>query len=396
MLDWLDDELLKLREEGLFRDRKEVRQFAGGWCEWNGHRLKNFAGNDYLDLAHDARVIAAANAAAIAGGAGSSASQLVSGRGPWHVALEQELCDWLRSEACLLFPTGYAANLGTISGLAGKSDVLFSDALNHASLIDGCRLSGGKIVVFPHGDLSALKELLQHYPGRRQYIVSDSLFSMDGDVADLPGLKLIADRTGATLIVDEAHALGTLGQSGGGLAETLGLDCREVVRIGTLSKALGSIGGFVVGSRSLIDWLWNRARSQIFSTTLPPSACAAARQAIELVHQEPERRRRVNEHSRQLIAGLRQAGFEIPAVENSAVVPVILQDPFLAVQVGRELADRGYLVGAIRPPSVPTGTSRLRIALSSGHSDEEVQGILQAIVEVVNRLHSETSRRNRF
>ncbi|MCA9092927.1 MAG: 8-amino-7-oxononanoate synthase [Planctomycetaceae bacterium] len=392
MLDWLDGELQRLREAGLFRDRKVVRQFAGGWCEWNGRRLKNFAGNDYLDLAHDPRVIEAAHLAAIEGGAGSSASQLVCGRGPEHVALEAEICDWLKGEACLLFPTGYAANLGAISGLAGKEDIIFSDSLNHASLIDGCRLSGAKVVVFPHRELDALETLMHKHAGRRQFVVSDTLFSMDGDVADVVGLQRVVKQMGGTLILDEAHALGTLGDTGGGLAEATGLDCEGVVRIGTLSKALGSLGGFVVGSQKLIDWLWNRARSQIFSTILPPSACAAARSAIQIVRSEPERRRRVNEHSRTLIEGLRRAGFEIPADENSPVVPVILHDPFLAVGVGKELAERGFLVGAIRPPSVPAGTSRLRIALSSGHSTEEVLGILKAIEEIVGRLRGSSEK----
>ncbi len=386
MLNWLDTELQNLRTEGLFRDRKVVRQFAGSWCEWNGQRLKNFAGNDYLDLAHDPRVIEAGNAAAHEGGTGSSASQLVCGRGPWHVALEEEICDWLQGEACLLFPTGYSANVGAISGLAGKEDVIFSDGLNHASLIDGCRLSRAKVIVYPHRDLKKLEDLMRSHPGRRQYVVSDSLFSMDGDVVDLVEIQQLVQRNAGTLIIDEAHALGMIGRSGGGLAEETGIDASDIVRIGTCSKALGSLGGFVVGSRSLIDWLWNKARSQIFSTTLTPSACAAARCAIQILRREHERRQRLNEHSRILIEGLRQAGFEIPAVENSAVVPVILRDPFLAVKAGKELSERGFLVGAIRPPSVPEGTSRLRITLSSGHSTEDVRSILAAIVETVRLL----------
>lgn len=383
MLDWLESELTELRQSGLYRDRKVIRQLPAGWCEWNGRRLKNFAGNDYLDLAHDPRVLAVAAQSLETDGSGSTASQLVCGRGPAHLALEQELCDWLHAEAVLLFPTGYAANLGAIAGLAGKPDVLFSDSLNHASLIDGCRLSGAKIVVYPHNDLTTLQSFLKVHPARRQFIVTDSVFSMDGDAADLRSLSELAENSGATLIVDEAHALGTLGPTGGGLVEDSGLDFRQHVRIGTLSKAIGSLGGFVVGSQHLVDWLWNRARSQIFSTTLPPSACAAAQAAIRILRQEPQRRESLVSLSRILADGLRAAGHNIPALDGSPVIPVILNDPFLAVGVAQQLADRGFLVGAIRPPSVPPGTSRLRITLSSGHTPDEVQNLLTAILEIL-------------
>ncbi len=383
MLDWLESELTELRQSGLYRDRKVIRQLPAGWCEWNGRRLKNFAGNDYLNLAHDPRVLAAAAQSLETDGAGSTASQLVCGRGPAHLALEQELCDWLRAEAALLFPTGYAANLGAIAGLAGKPDVLFSDSLNHASLIDGCRLSGAKIVVYPHNDLTTLQSFLKVHPARRQFIVTDSVFSMDGDAADLRSLSELAETSGATLIVDEAHALGTLGSTGGGLVEDSGINFNSHVRVGTLSKAVGSLGGFVVGSQHLIDWLWNRARSQIFSTTLPPSACAAAQAAIRILRQEPQRRESLVSLSRILADGLRAAGHAIPALDGSPVIPVILNDPFLAVGVAQQLADRGFLVGAIRPPSVPPGTSRLRITLSSGHTPDEVQNLLTAILEIL-------------
>lgn len=383
MLKWLDHQLEGLRGAGLYRERKVVRQLPGGWCEWNGGRLKNFAGNDYLDLSHDVRVIAAASEALREGGAGSSASQLVCGRGPWHEKLERDICEWLKGEACLLFPTGYAANLGVLSGLTGKGDRIFSDELNHASLIDGCRLSRVETIVYRHGDLGQLREKLSTTGKGRDSLVSDTLFSMDGDMVDLRGLVALGEEAGATVIVDEAHALGTIGATGGGLTEEMGIDSRQLVRVGTLSKGLGSIGGFVVGSQLLVDWLWNRARPQIFSTTLPPSACAAASCAIRIVQEEPERRERLRELSKVLTDGLRSEGFEIPAVEGSPVIPVILSDPGLAVEAANRLAERGYLVGAIRPPSVPEGTSRLRITLSSGHRVEEACGLLRSIVDVV-------------
>ncbi|HVV99531.1 MAG TPA: aminotransferase class I/II-fold pyridoxal phosphate-dependent enzyme, partial [Planctomycetaceae bacterium] len=237
MLDWIDAELVELAANGLLRQRRSVRPQPGGMCEIEGRRLWNFAANDYLDLAFDPRVLAAAQQALIDSGAGATASALVSGRTPWHVALEQQLAQYVRAEAALLFPTGYAANVGAISALAGEADAIFCDRANHASLLDGCRLSGAQFRVYRHDDLPGLIRALGRISARRRWIVTDTLFSMEGDLAPLAELCEIADRFEAGLILDEAHALGAIGSTGRGGAELARVESRVPVRIATLSKA---------------------------------------------------------------------------------------------------------------------------------------------------------------
>ncbi|HTI52558.1 MAG TPA: 8-amino-7-oxononanoate synthase, partial [Planctomycetaceae bacterium] len=289
-LDWISTELERLRAEGLWRQQRVVTPLAGGECLVDGRRLKNFAANDYLDLARDPRVIAAGERALQESGAGAGASALVCGRTAWHGALEERLAQFEEQPSALLFPSGYAANVGTICALVGANDVVFSDRLNHASLVDGCRLSGAKIRVYRHDDLDALERALQNETGTgRRLIVTDGLFSMDGDLAPLPDLCRLAERFGAMLLVDEAHGTGVFGAGGRGVAEHHGVEARVTVRVGTLSKGIGSLGGFVAGSQPLIDWLWNRARTQIYSTALPPAACAAAAAAVDIIATEPQR-----------------------------------------------------------------------------------------------------------
>ncbi len=379
---WIERELELLDERGIVRRKRRVIGAGGGECVIDGRRLKNFAANDYLDLAHDPRVIAAAQAALADAGAGAGSSALVTGRTDWHARLEERLAAFEGEPAVALFPTGYAANLGTVSALADKEDAIFSDRLNHASLIDGCRLSGATIYIYGHDRLEQLEDQLRAAGSfRRRFIVTDSLFSMDGVAAPLRELCDLADRFDASLIIDEAHATGVFGAHGRGLAEELGVEDRVAVRVGTLSKAVGSLGGFVAGPQPLIDWLWNRARTQMFSTALPPASCAAACAAIDIIEQEPERRAHLRNMADRLRKRLVERGLPVCPGGIGPVIPLILGSPDAAVEISMKLEQQGLLVPAIRPPSVPEGTSRLRISLSAAHREEEINRLADALVE---------------
>jgi 8-amino-7-oxononanoate synthase len=383
---WLADELLGLERDGLLRKRREVKSLSDGQCEIDGRRLVNFASNDYLDLAHDPRVIAAAREALESAGAGATASALVTGRTEWHARLEQRLAEFEGHEAAILFPTGYAANLGTITALVGSEDVVFCDRLNHASLIDGCKLSGARLRVYRHTQLDKFQRELEKSAGyRRRLIVTDSLFSMDGVPAPLVELCDLAERFDAALLIDEAHATGLFGEQGRGLAELHGIEEHlSLIRIGTLSKGLASLGGFVTGSQQLIDWLWNRARPQMFSTALPPSACAAAIAAIDIIEQEPQRRQQLLSTCEAFRQRLTTVGLDVPEGGIGPIIPILLNDPARAVATASKLEKVGFLVAAIRPPTVPTGTSRLRITLTAGHGCEIVGKLFDAICPIVD------------
>lgn len=381
--DWIGDELSRLETAGLLRTPRTVRPLPGGWCEIEGRRLRNFAGNDYLGLAGDERVVAAAAEALHSAGSGARASALVTGRTDWHARLEQRLAEFERTEAALLFPTGYAANVGTIAALVGHGDVVLCDRLNHASLVDGCRLSGARLRVYSHGDAPAVeRELRKAVDARRRLIVTDSLFSMDGDAAPLRELCDAAEQHGAMLLVDEAHATGVCGAQGRGLVEELDLEGRGIVKVGTLSKGVGAQGGFVAGPRMLIDWLYNTARPQMFSTALAPASCAAAIAALEIIEREPERRLSLRSAAAALRDRLRAAGLSVPDRVLGPIIPVILGDPGRTVAHAAELERRGCLVAAIRPPTVPRGTSRLRISMSAAHQPLDVDVLVESLTEL--------------
>jgi len=384
-LAWLAEELRDWASQGLLRRRRIVRPLTDGWCEVDGRRVLNFASNDYLNLAGDPRVIAAAAETLPTWGVGSRASPLVCGRTAWHERLERRLAEFEGQPAALLFPTGMAANVGTVAALAGSDDVVLCDRLNHASLVDGCRLSGAKLRVYQHADLSVLeRELDKATDARRKWIVTDSVFSMDGDLAPLPELCDLAERFGASLIVDEAHGTGVFGAQGRGAAELLDVEHRIAVRIGTLSKALGTLGGFVTGSQELIDYLWNHARTQIYSTALPPAICAAAVAAIDIIVAEPSRRERLTIASASFRNQLRGLGVESLPGSTGPIVPVGLTDPEAAVRVSTHLEQQGFLVGAIRPPTVPRGTSRLRIVVTTAHTDDDLTRLSIAVSRAIN------------
>jgi 8-amino-7-oxononanoate synthase len=382
---WLAKELDELASAGLLRRRRKIVSLQGGWCEVENRRLRNFASNDYLDLAHDPRLIEAAQSAMAESGIGAAASALVTGRSAYHERLEQKLAEFEGQESAVLFPTGYTANVGTIAALADEKDAIFCDRLNHASLVDGCRLSGAKLLVYRHQELGKLTAALKRATGhKRRWIITDSIFSMDGDAAPLSELCDIAERSEAHLIVDEAHATGVFGDHGRGVAERQGVEDRIAVRVGTLSKALGTLGGFVAGPRPLSDWLWNKARTQMFSTALPAAVCAAACRAVEVIESEAWRRQRVLQLAQWFREELKKLGLETPSGGEGPIVPVILGDAQQTVRIAQELEEAGFLVAAIRPPTVPRGTSRLRITLTCAHTDDDIKSLITQLAKLAN------------
>jgi 8-amino-7-oxononanoate synthase len=384
---WIEQELDDRVRTGLYRVRRRLQSAQGARVCMRGRELVNFSSNDYLNLAGDPRLARAAAWAARRYGCGAGASALVSGLLPPLRSLESALADWEGAEAALVFSSGFAANLGVLSALAGQDDALFSDELNHASLIDGCRLSRAAVHVYRHLDLEHLQALLRRKAGgaRQRIIVTDTVFSMDGDLAPLADLLALARRFDCLLLVDEAHATGVFGDQGRGLTELVSETSREsgrIIKVGTLSKALGAQGGFVCGSRELIDWLVNAARPYVFSTALAPPIAAAARRALSLVQAEPERRHRLLGLGQSLRQELNRAGF--PATGSAPhIVPVIVGAAGAAAGLSKRLERKGLIVPAIRPPSVPEGTARLRISLSAGHAEEDVKRLVQALGECV-------------
>ena len=391
--DWITHELHALDESGLRRRARVYEPLPRGRCRVDGIELVNFASNDYLGLAGDLRVIAAALDATARYGAGARASAIVCGRTPLHAELERAIAEFEGAEAAVLFPTGFAANVGAIGSLVEAGDVVFCDRLNHASLIDGCRLSGARLRVYSHRDLSQLSSALDKAKeARRRLIVTDSLFSMDGDAAPLAELFALAQHSRSMLLIDEAHATGVYGATGRGLCEEAGLDGPvwpptpdsrpptppEHVRVGTLSKAIGSQGGFVAGTEALCDWVRNTARPQMFSTALTPGACGAALESLRLICIEPERRERVRGLARHLRAELQAAGWTSTGEVDCPIVPLIVGEPQEAVSLSHELLQQGFLIPAIRPPTVPRGTSRLRISLTADHTDEDIRRCVEA------------------
>lgn len=347
----------------------------------DGRSLICLCSNNYLGLANHPELIEAACRAARDFGVGAGASRLISGSMRIHRELEERLAAFKGTEACVLFNSGYHANVGTVAALVGPGDAVFSDELNHASLIDGCRLSRARVHVYRHGDMESLERELRRSEGRHRLIVTDSLFSMDGDAAPLTEICALAERYAAMVMVDEAHATGVIGPRGAGLVEALGLGHRVTVQMGTLGKALGTFGAYVAGSRALIDYLVNTARPLIFTTALPPPVVAAAAVAVGIVEKEPERRQRVREHAASLRAGLREAGYPV-ALSDSHIIPVLVGDPDRTMQMSAALLDLGVFAHGIRPPTVPPGTARIRATVMATHSDADVREAVAAFARL--------------
>ncbi len=366
----LERGLEDLRRRGLYRRLRVV-----------GSAVLNLSSNDYLGLASHPTVTGAATKALERYGCGASASRLISGTLNLHAELETELAAFKRAEAALVFGSGYHANLGVIPAVVGPADTVFSDELNHASIIDGCRLSRASVRVYHHRDTGHLEELLSATPSAGQrLIVTDSVFSMDGDVAPLGDIVTLARRYRAWVMVDEAHATGVFGPSGAGVVEERGLEGQIEIQMGTLSKALGSFGAYVAGSRVLVEWLVNLARSFIFSTALPPSMLAAARAAIAIVKDEPERRQRLWNNAERLIEGLSRLGYRVGDTA-SPIVPVLIGDEDRTMALSAALLERGVFAQGIRPPTVPPGTARLRVTPMATHTDADLERALLAFAE---------------
>ena len=362
-----------LRTLGRFPDAHTIR------FRHNGRTLINFSGNDYLGLAADPAPAEAAVRAVRQLGCGSGASRLISGDLDLNRQLEEKISGLYGKEAALVFPTGYMANIGIIPALAGKNDLILSDRLNHASIIDGIRMSGASFRRYTHNDPDSLEKLLKRRTADTPAIViTDTIFSMDGDRAKLTEIADLCTRYGAFLMVDEAHANGVLGPTGLGLAEELGILEKVDLVMGTFSKALGGLGGFVTGSSTAIRYLTNTARSFIFTTGLPPAILAAALEALNISSTDASRRKRLLEKSGYVRSELKAQGWDTGS-SSTQIIPVITGDNSRALALSGKLLEAGFLVMAIRPPTVPAGTARLRLSISSAHTDEELKRLLMTM-----------------
>lgn len=369
MIEWLEEDLAKLRADGLLRERRDPVVEPGPWVERGGRRLLNLCSNDYLSLA----------GRRVSGIAGSGASRLIVGDTAEHVALERELAAWLGVQDALVFSSGYAANVGTVAALSSGA-VVVSDALNHASLIDGCRLSRARVVVVPHRDVRAVREALAAAPERRRLVITDAYFSMDGTLAPIADLAEECRRGRAALYVDEAHALGVFGPEGRGVCAAAGVV--PDVLMGTFGKSFGASGAFVAGAPALTRWLWNAARSFVFSTGMSPMVAAAVRAALPLVR-GGALTARLSRNTELFRAGV--ARETLPG-SVGPIVPVLLGTPERALEASARLLELGVFAQAIRPPTVPKGTSRLRITVQAGHEPvyleraaAQVAGILRSL-----------------
>ncbi len=381
----LAGELEALTRAGLRRALHRVQRRTGSRVTVDDRAALDFSSNDYLGLASDPRLARAAAAALSSDGTGAAAARLTSGNHPLHEALELDLARFTQADAALLFGSGYLANIGTIPALVGRGDVIYSDARNHASLINACRLSRAEVRIVAHADPAALDAALDVDGTRfsRRLIVTEGVFSMDGDRAPLDRIVGIARRHASWIFVDDAHGTGVLGRHGRGSAEHWGLEGQIDVVMGTLGKAFGVAGAFVSGSRTLVEYLLNRSRAFVFTTALPPAFAAAALAALRIARSEPWRRDRLRAVARRIRQGVAARGRPAPGDPDGHVVPVPVGDADTVVRLGAALRDRGVLVGAVRPPTVPAGTSRLRITASAAHSDADVDTLLDALDRVL-------------
>jgi 8-amino-7-oxononanoate synthase len=367
------------REEHLYRTRLNVASGCSSTLSVEGRSLINFCSNDYLGLASHPDISLALKQAADLYGTGSGASHLVSGHSVVHQKLEEQLAEYTGRPRALLFSTGYMANMGAINALVGRRDLVLQDQLNHASLLDGGRLSQADFKRYKHVDMASLEQRLEQSSAERKLIVSDGVFSMDGNLAPLSEISTLAKKHNAWLMVDDAHGVGVLGPQGGGLVEQLGMNLKQVpVLVGTLGKSFGTFGAFVAGSEALIETLIQFSRSYIYTTALPPAVAAATLASLKIVRQESWRRDKLVQLVTRFRRGAEQIGLQLGA-SNTPIQPVLINNDAKVMQVGQSLRDAGFLVGAIRPPTVPVGTGRLRITFSADHSEEQVDQLVAAL-----------------
>jgi len=370
---FLTDTLNQIKQKGLYRTFQFLESAPGPVVMINGKKVIQFSSNNYLGLADHPVLKKAAKDAVEKYGVGVGASRLITGNIELYGKLEGRMARFKHTESALIFPTGYQANVGTITALLGPDDVIFSDALNHASIIDGCRLSGAQIMVYPHRDLASLEKIIRKAPkARNRMIITDGIFSMDGTIAPLPELVALARHYGCWLMVDEAHATGVLGKQGRGTAEFFGMEEEVDIQMGTFSKALGSLGGYIAGSRKLIEFLTNKCRSLIYTTGLPPAVLAVNQAAIDLVKKGSKLREKIREKANFFRKELNKLGYNTVNSETQ-IIPVLIGDNDLTMEFSQYLFRKGIFAQGIRPPTVPKGLSRIRISIMATHKWEDLQ-----------------------
>ncbi len=373
----MDDELGELRAKRLWRWPRTLDGPQLPMARYDGREVVNLCSNNYLGLANHPALKAAALEAIATFGVGSGAVRTIAGNMTIHQQLEAELAAFKRTEAALLYQSGFTANAGTVAALLGKDDVVVSDELNHASIIDGCRLSGAEKKIFPHKDVAAARRLLAESRGaRRVLLISDGVFSMDGDITSLPGLVEAAEEFGAIMMVDDAHASGVVGRDGRGTVDHYELHGRVHIQVGTLSKAFAGLGGYVAGSRALIDYLMHRARPLLFSTSHPPSVAASALAGVRLVQQHPELISRLWENTRFFKEGLRRQGWDT-GMSETPITPVIVGDEVRALDLSDRLFEEGVFALGIAFPTVPRGRARVRTIVTAAHTTEHLERALE-------------------
>jgi len=385
LLESLAARVAERERAGLLRRARTLDATRGVRIHVDGRELINFCSNDYLGLAQDARIIKALQNAANASGVGSTAAHLVCGHRREHAQLEEALCAWTGREAAMLFSSGWLANLGAMQALLDRDSLCVQDKLNHASLLDAAQLAGVTLKRYPHNDAEAASRQLAGVPDRPALLATDGVFSMDGDVAPLLELAALCKHEGATLMVDDAHGLGVLGAHGAGSVNAAGLSQTDVpVLMATLGKALGCMGAFVAGSRALIEGLTQFARTFVYTTAMPPALARAACEAVRIVREEDGRREKLHALIARFRSGAIQLGLPL-AHSSTAIQPIVLGDAERAVQASRVLEQNGFLVTAIRPPTVPQGKARLRVTLSAAHSEADVDRLLAAMSPICSR-----------
>ena len=388
----LTRQIEELKERGTYFRLRVLEDEQAAVCTYDGKRVINLASNNYLGLTNHPRLREAAIDAIRKYGVGSGAVRTIAGTMRIHLELEEKIARFKNVEACVVFQSGFTANAGTVSSILGKGDFILSDELNHASIIDGARLSGAKIKVFRHKDVAHAEELLQEIenePGHK-LVITDGVFSMDGDIGPVDRLAALAEKYGAIMMVDDAHASGVLGRNGRGTVDHFGCHGRVDLQVGTLSKAIGSLGGYVCGSRDLIDYLYHRARPFLFSTSHPPSVAASCIAAFDLLEEEPERIERLWENTRYFKEQLGAAGFDIGGVTTPAsetpITPIILGDGKKTMEFSRALFDAGLMATGIAFPTVPEGKARIRTIMTSEHTREQIDASLEILSGTAKRM----------
>ena len=383
---WIQQELAILKEQGLYNTIRTIGSAQGAWLTVDGKRVLNFCSNNYLGLADHPTLKAAAQKAIAEFGVGPAAVRSIAGTLTLHLQLEERLARFKGAEATIAFQSGFNANVAVIPALVGKEDVIFSDELNHASIIDGCRLSGAKIVRYAHNDAAALERAIQNETGyRRALIISDGVFSMDGDIAPLPALVEVADRHGILLMVDDAHGEGVLGRGGRGIVDHFGLHGRVDVEVGTLSKAFGVVGGYVAGRKEIVEWLRQRGRPFLFSSAVPAADTAACLAAVDLLEASTELVDRLWENARFFQSEMRRLGFDTGRTATP-ITPVMLGEAPLAQEFSRRLFEKSVFAMAIGYPTVPKGKARIRVMISAAHTREDLEKGLEAFATVGREL----------